>query len=345
MGGILEKKPGRCSAKFNYVMSSRVLQRRTVLLAVTAVFCLGLLFSTGRLGAPCTDSDHCGLAKLSPGLSALGDYRGQGEDKSAPAPARSPVAATPQPIARPDSECAGFPDTSKVLLIMKTGASEAYGKIPNQIMTNLKCLPDYLLFSDMAQQVAGHTILDSLDTVLPEVKRNNEDFDIYFRQKTCPVDQDSCNRHHDAAKQGWSLDKYKNIHMAEKAYAMRPGYDWYLFVDADTYVSWPTLVKWLDKLDPEETHYIGSVAYVGNHPFGHGGSGYLTSQAALSKFFKGQKNVANRWDHRAMRECCGDFVFALALKNETEIGVRNAVSHGCPWLVRVYANSPAVADH
>lgn len=171
--------------------------------------------------------------------------------------------------------------------------------------------------------MAGYTILDSLDTVLPEVKLKNKDFDLYFRQLKCPTDQGSCNKDH-AGEEAWGLDKYDNVHMA-KTYAMRPGYDWYLFVDADTYVVWPTLMPWLDMLDPSDAHYIGSVAYMGSFPFGHGGSGYLVSQAAMSKLFKGRTGVANRWDERATHECCGDYVFSLALKTETSIAVGNAV--------------------
>ncbi|KAM4059198.1 glycosyltransferase family 31 protein [Hirsutella rhossiliensis] len=324
MRGIFEKDPGRASAKFNYMLSPRVFQRRSVvLLAVLAVFGFGLLISSARLRERCEESGYCGFAQLSPSLAALGDpYRDHDQNNSMPAHAGKPAAANPEPSA--GSECASFPDTSNVLLVMKTGASEAFGKIPNQLMTNLKCLPEFYLFGDMAQKVAGYTIHDSLDTVLPEVTRNNEDFDLYFRQKTCPVDQGSCNKHHDVGRQAWKLDKYKNIHMAEKTYAMRPDYDWYLFVDADTYVVWPTLLKWLEQLDPDEPHYIGSVAYVGYVPFAHGGSGYLVSQATMSKLFKGQDKVANRWDQRVTRECCGDFVFALALKNETDTDVRNA---------------------
>lgn len=207
---------------------------------------------------------------------------------------------------------------------MKTGASEAYSKIPTQLMTNLKCLPDYLLFSDMSQKIAGYTIHDCLDTVLDKVKQDSKDFELYHRQQKCPVDQDLCNKVHDTAKQGWELDKYKNIHMAEKAYAMRPNYDWYLFVDADTYVAYPTLTEWLKHLDPSKRNYIGSVAMLGSLLFGHGGSGYLLSKATMQAMFGGRTNVANKFDEQAQHICCGDALLAQALKDEAGIEVINA---------------------
>ncbi|KAG5929850.1 hypothetical protein E4U42_004370 [Claviceps africana] len=221
-------------------------------------------------------------------------------------------------------ECALFPNTSGVLTVMKTGASEAYSRIPTQLMTTLKCLPEHFIFSDMKQTIAGYAIHDSLDTIRDDIKQSNVDFELYLRQQKCPTDQGDCNKFFDTAKQGWNLDKYKNIHMAEKAYRMRPDYDWYLFIDADTYVAYPTLMEWLKHLDPHKPHYIGSVAYLGQLPFGHGGSGYLVSQAAMHAMFHGKENVASKWDEAVQKVCCGDAMFSQALKDETGIEVVNA---------------------
>ncbi len=47
--------------------------------------------------------------------------------------------------------CARFPNTDGILLIMKTGATEAFDRVPTQLLTTMSCLPDskFLLFSDM----------------------------------------------------------------------------------------------------------------------------------------------------------------------------------------------------
>jgi hypothetical protein len=225
-----------------------------------------------------------------------------------------------------DPACDGFPDTSKVLLVMKTGASEAYARLPTQLVTMLRCLPDFLIFSDMAQNIGGYQVHDSLATVSEEVQEDNSDFDLYRRQKWCLVDQENCNKLGNPAREGWNLDKYKNVHIAEKAYNMRPGYDWYLFVDADTYVLWPNLMQWLKKLDPRKKLYLGSVTLINNFSFGHGGSGYLVSKGAMDSFVGKHPGVANEYDMRAKESCCGDYIFALALKNKTEVGVQQMVS-------------------
>jgi hypothetical protein len=239
----------------------------------------------------------------------------------------APPPPPPHPHQSPavDPACEGFPDTSNVLLVMKTGASEAFARVPTQLMTMLKCLPDYLIFSDMDQDIGGQQIHDSLSTVLFEAQEGNSDFDLYRRQKACLVDQENCNKQGDPSREGWNLDKYKNVHIAEKAYAMRPGYDWYIFVDADTYVLWPNLMQWLKKLDPNKKLYLGSVTLINNFHFGHGGSGYIVSKAAMKGLAGEHPGVANEYDVRAKNECCGDYLFALALKDKTDVGVQQMV--------------------
>ncbi|KAG6001578.1 hypothetical protein E4U54_001043 [Claviceps lovelessii] len=280
-----------------------------------------MLLRTKDLSQFCEDGSYCaatsGLRKKLPSHLGINGMQAAGtlnSDSILP-PAYKALAL---------DECASFPNTSRVLTIMKTGASEAYSRLPTQLMTTLKCLPDFFFFSDMKQKIAGYTVLDSLDTVLDNIKQSNADFELYLRQQKCQVDQGECNKHFDTAKQGWNLDKYKNIHMAEKAYKMRPDFDWYLFVDADTYVVYATMMEWLNHLDPKKPHYIGSVAYLGQLPFGHGGSGYLVSQAAMHAMFHGKENVANKWDDATQHTCCGDAMFSQALKDETGIEVVNA---------------------
>lgn len=51
--------------------------------------------------------------------------------------------------------CDGFPNTDGILLVMKTGATEAYSKMPTQLLTAMSCLPDFLLYSDLVCSNAG----------------------------------------------------------------------------------------------------------------------------------------------------------------------------------------------
>lgn len=51
--------------------------------------------------------------------------------------------------------CARFPNTDGVLLVMKTGATEAFDRVPTQLLTTMSCLPqNFLLFSDMVWRLS-----------------------------------------------------------------------------------------------------------------------------------------------------------------------------------------------
>ncbi|KAI0008990.1 hypothetical protein F4779DRAFT_618113 [Xylariaceae sp. FL0662B] len=236
----------------------------------------------------------------------------------------------PKPIDNPprkgvyDSSCDSFPDTSNILVVVKTGATESFTKIPTQLVTILRCFPDFLLFSDMEQTIAGYHVHDSLDAVLAKVKDGNPDFNLYRSQQACPVDLQSCGATKGRYFEGWSLDKYKNIHIAEKTWKLRPNHDWYLFIDADTYVLWHNLIQWLRKLDSLRKHYIGSVALIDEFRFAHGGSGYLLSRSAMEDFVGKHSGVANRFDMRVKQVCCGDYMMGIALNETISLKVEQA---------------------
>lgn len=295
-----------------------------VILVGFPLFMAALLLASKQLGSVC-NGRYCDLSNFNRHRFSDTGHAKSGmnlNDKTKPG-SQAPQLESQDPLV---DECDYFPNTTNVLLVMKTGASEAYSKIPIQLMTMLKCLPDFLIFSDMAEQIGGYTVYDSLETVLDEVKQN-KDFDIYRRQKNCPGDHEECNKNHDLGKEGWNLDKYKNIHMAEKAYKMRPNYDWYLFVDADTYISFASLAEWLPKLNADKHHYIGSRCFLGDFGFAHGGTGYLASKATMRSMFFGKKNVGNRYDEPVSKECCGDYMWGRAVEDATgqvvEQSVRN----------------------
>lgn len=280
-------------------MVAKHLSRRAVVLFALASFCLiTLTLLSNRLGGVCQDGTYC--------RNSLGSIRSSNPG-------------------RPGGSCSGFPDTSKVLVVMKTTASEAYQKLPAQFMTSLRCASDYIIFSDAEQELGGVQILDGLDQVVDQVKDSNTDFDLYRRQQECLVDLETCTRYDNVTEQATNLDKYKYIHMAEKAFRLKPNYDWYVFVDADTWFSWATLVQWLKHLNAEEEVYFGSAARFGPTAFASGRSGYGVSKAMMRRMFANRKRVAGRWDWGLMESCCGDVMFATAIKEMTKVIVRDTV--------------------
>ncbi|CZS97650.1 uncharacterized protein RAG0_06619 [Rhynchosporium agropyri] len=255
-----------------------------------------------------------------------------------------PLKALKEPLKEPlkedsndgnDSDgCGGglIPFGSSLVLTVKTGATEAFQKIPIQLETTLGCVPleNVLWFSDMAQNIGGHLLIDALDQIPASVKNSNSDFDLYTKQQELkdPVEiskllKNMKSPEDDKQLAAWALDKYKNLHIVEKAFAAKPDADWYMHIDADTYVLWPSLVAWIKKLDPSKKYYLGSMACLDTLPFAHGGSGILVSRAATRSLVVDGNGTAARWDSQIAGNCCGDGILAAAFK-EQDIHVKNA---------------------
>lgn len=228
--------------------------------------------------------------------------------------------------------CAHFPqDTGGVLLVLKTGATEVFDKLPTQLLTSLQCLPDFLLFSDREQQIGQWHIHDSLETVTEKIKAENPEFDLYRTQQQCPVAQKACHKTYrgQSSTAAWALDKYKFMHILQRTWEMRPNQSYYFFGEADTYIVWPNLVEWLKTRSPvqnplEEPLYVGSAAMLLGIPFAHGGSGYILSGALVRNLVEGQTDIADIYDAKARTHCCGDQMIAKAVLERQQIKVQNA---------------------
>ncbi|KAI0134219.1 hypothetical protein BJ170DRAFT_190808 [Xylariales sp. AK1849] len=225
------------------------------------------------------------------------------------------------------SPCSDFPNTDGVLLVMKTGATEAFDKVPAHLLTTLQCLPDFLIFSDMEQQIGKYHIYDVLANVEESAKAHNNDFDLYRDQKECPVSQKSCVDAREEGHKAWNLDKYKFLPMMEQTWRMRPGRDWYIFAEADTYVFWANMIHWLrnqSDLNPKERIYLGSRSFIGGTPFAHGGSGYVLSGTLLRHLIDHHPGVVKQYNKKGAHECCGDLMLAQALDEYENVKIRQA---------------------
>ncbi|KAI1170449.1 hypothetical protein F4777DRAFT_118614 [Nemania sp. FL0916] len=224
--------------------------------------------------------------------------------------------------------CSRFPNTDGILFIMKTGATEAFDRVPTQLLTTMSCLPqNFLLFSDMEQQIGAHHLYDALAHIDDADKSRISDFDLYHNQQECAVSQQSCIDAKAERQNAWVLDKYKFLPMIEQTWKMRPGRDWYIFAEADTYVFWSNMMHWLKSksgLNPREKIYLGSRSYVAGRPFAHGGSGYILSHGALKHLVEKHNDLISEATKQATQECCGDLLVALALDKHEGIKVRHA---------------------
>ncbi len=283
---------------------------------------------------------------------------------------RGPGAYSSKPLQGSENDsCAGLDTFDRVVITVKTGATEAIEKVPVQLQSTFRCVPaaNILFFSDMGQQIEGHEVLDALDTIPAAVKDGNSDFDIYRKQqilqdpaKIASILKDMKDPRRPEDLAAWTLDKYKNMHIVEKALALRPDADWYLHLDADSYVIWPSLVEWIQRLDASKEYFLGSLAYMqGSRPFAHGGSGLLLSKPLTNKLIVEHNETLSRWDAGIHDECCGDFALAEVLRvygtsvmnawptinGETPSTIPFADDHWCQPLVTLHHIAAADAEN
>lgn len=211
------------------------------------------------------------------------------------------------------SRCDAYPKNSDIAIVVKTGGTETFQKIPTLLLTFLKCAgDDVLIFSDMEMDIGEQHIYDSLDKVINQTKFRRG-FDLYRTQKQYKLEGGMVSTL-DRGRDAWKMDRFKNIHTAQKAHHLRPGKLWYFFIDADTYIFWPSFFAWLKRLNPNEKLYLGSVVKEGIPLFAHGGSGYLLSKAAMAELVGGDaEELAVHYERSAIRHCCGDQELAKTL--------------------------------
>ena len=223
-----------------------------------------------------------------------------------------PTSTVPSPKPTDHGVCDGFPESKDIFVVMKTGATEAYDKLPVHFLTTLKCAKSYILFSDMEMDMAGHHLIDSLDQVADDIKKDNKDFELYNQLQDYQRLREDPRPLKDNNNNGWNLDKYKFLHMLLKGYRERPDAPWYVFIEADTALIWDNLRIFLDKLDPSKPYYIGSPTYL-DIEFAHGGSGYIISQAAIQAGVGDHPEIATHYDKDVHSICCGDAMIGRVL--------------------------------
>ncbi|KAL3497089.1 hypothetical protein BJX62DRAFT_2914 [Aspergillus germanicus] len=221
-----------------------------------------------------------------------------------------------------DRRCQAFDDPGNVVFVIKTGATEVYEKLPTQLLTTLGCVQDFLLFSDLDEQIGPYRLRDTLADFNETLKETLPDFELYrLQHEFRRTGQDMASL---KGEKAWKLDKYKFLHLVEKAWLERPGRDWYFFIETDTYVVWTNLILWLQRISPpKDPLYLGSIAYFRNDPFAHGGSGIVISGKLLEQFIGGEPGLANKYDDAFQTNCCGDSVLANTIKKELDIEVKN----------------------
>ncbi|KAI0427842.1 hypothetical protein F5Y09DRAFT_314957 [Xylaria sp. FL1042] len=219
--------------------------------------------------------------------------------------------------------CAGLEGLDDVFVTLRTGTTEAPKKLPAHYKTTLRCVPHFELFSDFEEVIEGKRVYDVLDEVNPDIIATHPDFEYYNKLRgkgrdaftTEEMAQWAAAKNTNGGRDspGWRLDKWKFLPLADKALKLRPEAKWFVFIESDTYVLWPSLLAWLKHFDPSKPWYLGQQMQIGDVVFAYGGAGFVISQPALKKVVEHRNANLKFYDDFTAGHWAGDCVLGKAL--------------------------------
>ncbi|SMR47227.1 unnamed protein product [Zymoseptoria tritici ST99CH_3D1] len=228
-----------------------------------------------------------------------------------------------------NSSCPDRPGQEDIFIIFKTGATELYKKLPMHLATALKCMPNYILVSNIEQDVGNYHVHNVLTSVTKETQQEQEVFRFNEHMEALQDAGQDIGAY--TGTDAWNLDKWKFLPMYHRAWEVAPAnIKWFVMIEADTTFSWQNFMLWTEKHDPTEELYLGGVNGYGDISFAHGGTGVVMSRPALEKLEKrrqdepgGVEVYDRRWEKKTADNCCGDVIVAAALR-EVDILVQGA---------------------
>ncbi|EMC99918.1 hypothetical protein BAUCODRAFT_355172 [Baudoinia panamericana UAMH 10762] len=235
------------------------------------------------------------------------------------------------------ANCPVVADSKDFLISMKTGATELYAKLPEHLMTTLRCVPNYMIFSDLEQDISDYHVHSALEDVSDKYKYSHRDFEFYRRLLDLAAkgqDLSLMKITTQAHGSAWDLDKWKFVPITHKTYAAQPDAKWYIFLEADSYMAWPNVLELLAQYDPGKPWYLGAVHFFGDTAFAHGGMGYFISNAAMRKLdaIWDRKHIT-KWERMTAEGCCGDVDLGAVLYEAgvNLTGIPGLYGEGVTW--------------
>ncbi|KAI9652391.1 MAG: hypothetical protein M1831_006800 [Alyxoria varia] len=218
----------------------------------------------------------------------------------------------------PAYQCPHIDGGEDVLVVVKTNVIDAHDKLPAQLATALRCVPKFVIFSDIDDEVNGTRIYNALDTLNSEILDKSPDFEIYRRLQQ--FQQQGRNTSElgidlkDEIKEVAALDKWKMLPMLEKARDFHPFATWFVFVEDETTFFWTNILLWFLGFDANLAHYLGEKRTSNDLVYANGGSGFILSSLALANAIRETKKDPNKMEELVKNEDSGDQVLGRLMK-------------------------------
>jgi hypothetical protein len=241
-------------------------------------------------------------------------------------------------LQREDIFCPQSELADDILVVLRTGATESREKLPVHFQTTLRCVPNFVLLSDLDEQIEGHQVHDVLGGVSDTTRKENEDFKLYHHlqehgRQGLPSQQvitaqsgSSKGDYLQTDKDGWKLDKWKFLPMIDQAHKAKPDAKWYVFVEADTYLGWHNLLEYLSNFDDSKPYYIGKHLYINDVEFGYGGAGFVLSNPAIRKVSEHRSTRIQDYEDFTKSHWVGDCALGKVLE-DVKVPLHRAFPH------------------
>lgn len=208
-----------------------------------------------------------------------------------------------------------------VAVVLRTGATESQKKVPIHFETVMSCVSDLIIYSDFNETIEGHQVYDVLANVSDTIKDTVPEFNLYnhlrSRQREGLVYKTLYGSGPQGAleNRGWKLDKWKFLPMVDRVLRDRPRAKWFVFIEADTYMLWQNMLRYLARFDAAQPHYLGKHMYINDVFFGHGGSGFVLSRPAAEMVSARWRAHTAEYDEYTQTEWAGDAILGKALRD------------------------------
>ncbi|KAI9929720.1 hypothetical protein MW887_001196 [Aspergillus wentii] len=220
-----------------------------------------------------------------------------------------------------------------VALLFKTGASVLWRRLPIHLSTTFspaRIHPNNtILYSDYPETIGSWHIIDILANSSSTV-RQSDSFQPYLQQEDYEnrqvyAESTSTNGDGNGPLGGWKLDKYKFLPLIQHAGVEKPNAKWYIYMEDDSYIFLPNLLRHLNDFNYRDPWYLGSLAWKHGDYFAHGGAGFALSRGAWEKSFGKDPNIIDKFEQFTDVHGCGDHVLGHVLN---EYGVSFGETHG-----------------
>ncbi|KAJ1577497.1 hypothetical protein NDA11_002679 [Ustilago hordei] len=252
------------------------------------------------------------------------------QDKPAPADTCTPN-NTGSPgssnLIRPNSPKKGYRLEDDLVLITKVGSATLHSRLLTHLAEQRVCslyIPNHLYSSDYPLTLASHniTFFDALSNLSSTITSTQE-FSQLHSELTALISSNQDLRAMSDKDGGWKLDKYKFLPTFAQAWRMWPGKKWYVMVEADTFLFYNELVKWLAGLDERKQLMIGHPSwcdYDGKSTvFTHGGSGIVLSKAIMQASFGSDEDFEHHQDELILKSAFGDALLSKSLYDAPKV--------------------------